>query len=197
MRFLDDREFPTTQDALLFYAAFVLGWAVFLPPVFWGCVELARALCLCCKYIAFAFAAMFPAWCVMAYVNAKKNARVGSAWCASKDCRRSGSAPGAIERCEKAMHRRRRRRRLVRDESSVTPRVQGVHLREKRLAGRRLGLRAAIRQSVQLSFTKRDEDGELFRGLSRAPIFSGLHWMAENDGVPLRLRCGFSVNFSD
>ena len=78
----------------------------------------------------------------------EKNARVGSAWCASKDCRRSGSAPGAIERCEKAMHRRRRRRRLVRDESSVTPRVQGVHLREKRLAGRRLGLRAAIRQSV-------------------------------------------------
>ena len=72
MRFLDDREFPTTQDALLFYAAFVLAWAVFLPPVFWVCVELARALCLCCKYIAFAFAAMFPAWCVMAYVNAKK-----------------------------------------------------------------------------------------------------------------------------
>ena len=57
MRFLDDREFPTTQDALLFYAAFVLAWAVFLPPVFWVCVELARALCLCCKYIAFAFAA--------------------------------------------------------------------------------------------------------------------------------------------
>ena len=72
MRFLDDREFPTTQDALVFYAAFVLAWAVFLPPVFWVCVELARALCLCCKYIAFAFAAMFPAWCVMAYVNAKK-----------------------------------------------------------------------------------------------------------------------------